>query len=318
MIIENMQTFNKSKKGNYIALGSFDGLHLGHISLIEKAVKLAKENDGYSVVYTFINHPRKFMNPDADIKLLLNNQDKVNILEQYNVDILYQEKFDNTFMKNTPEQFVEYLCEKFNVKGIIVGFNHKFGYKNQGDINLLQNLSSTYNYKLYVMEPYKYKNEPVSSTRIRRDIKNGFVENAANMLGRPHILTGNVVKGKQIGRQIGYPTANIAYEDEAVLPATGVYYTNVLVNDKIYKGMTNIGNNPTVNGKELTIETYILDFSGSIYDTSIKLFFIKKIREQIRFEGINALKNQLQNDQKYIEKEELSVIAKNIYNIGVI
>lgn len=318
MIIENMKTFNKGTKGSYIALGSFDGLHLGHISLIEKAVNLAEENDGYSVVYTFINHPRKFMNPDADIKLLLNNQDKVNILEQYNVDILYQEKFDDTFMKNTPEQFVEYLCEKFNVKGIIVGFNHRFGYKNQGDINLLQNLSLKYNYKLYVMEPYKYKNDPVSSTRIRQELINGFVENATDMLGRPYILTGNVVKGKQLGRQIGYPTANISCENNAVLPAIGVYYTNVLVNEKIYKGMTNIGNNPTVNGKELTVETYILDFSASIYGSSIKLFFIKKIREQIRFEGINALKSQLRNDQKYIENEELSVIAKNIYNISVI
>lgn len=314
MIVENEKTFTNKEEGSYIALGSFDGLHEGHISLVKKVVSLAKENKCLSVIYTFSNHPRKFLNPSINIKLLLDKKNKIEILESNNVDLLYFEQFNNEFMAHTPEEFIKYLCEKFKVKGIVVGFNYKFGYKNLGDTKLLKKLSTKYNYELYVMKPCSYQNDVISSTRIREAISNGNIQNANRMLGRPYILNGIVTDGKKIGRQIGFPTANLKYNEEFLLPAIGVYYTNIIVKNKLYKGITNIGNNPTVFGENITIESHILDFSEDIYGEYIEILFIKKIRDQVKFDSLEELKKQLVIDKLGAESEEFNTFAKNIYN----
>lgn len=292
---------------NYVALGSFDGLHIGHLSLIDQVTNIAKKNNGKSMVFTFKNHPRKFINPTTTIKLLMENDNKIDILEEKNIDIAYFANFNEQFMKVSPEEFVKFLCVNLNVKGIVVGFNYKFGYKNSGDIKLLKELKEKYGYELYIMEPCTYKDQVVSSTRIRKELDNGNVEEASNMLNRPYFIKGKIIDGRKIGREIGFPTANLDYNKNIILPKIGVYYTNVEVNNKIYKGITNIGNNPTVNGENITVETNILNFEENIYGKVIKLYFIKKIRDQKKFNSIEDLKKELKNNKLFAETQELVV-----------
>ena len=284
---EKLNRFLEEGTYSYVALGSFDGLHSGHLSLVNKIIELANENKGRSIVYTFKNHPRTLIKGATPPKLLMDNESKEEILEALGVDLIYFEEFNEEYMKLTPEGFIKYLCEKFKVKGIVVGFNYRFGYKNIGNIEMLKELSTKYGYELYVMEPCNYENEVISSTRIRDELLNGNVDKAMKMLNRPYIIKGKVVHGKKLGRTIGFPTANLDYSKEALIPRKGVYYTNVQWQGKIYKGITSVGNNPTVNGDKLTIETYILDFNNDLYGHNIKVYFIKKIRDEKKFNSID-------------------------------
>lgn len=293
---------------SYIALGSFDGIHQGHVSLVKKIVELAKENNGKSVVFTFKNHPREVLIPHSDMRLLINNIEKEKIIKSYNVDKVYFQEFTEEFMKYTPEEFIKYIKNKFNVAGIVVGFNFRFGYKNLGDTKLLKELSKKYNYDLYVMPPCKVEDQVISSTIIRNLLVNGDIEDANKMLGRPYILKGIVVEGRKIGRTINFPTANVQYDKINLLPKNGVYYTNVVVNNEIYKAITNIGDNPTVNGQKITLESYILDFDDNIYGKEMEVHFLKRIRNMIKFESLDELKLQLEKDKNYAKKE------KSIYN----
>ena len=312
MLIYDNNILENESKNNYIALGSFDGLHLGHLSLVEKVKKLAKQNNGLSIVFTFKNHPKKFINPNSDIKLIMNNDEKIKVLEKENIDILAFKNFDNEVMKLMPEDFIKWLCETYKIKGIVVGFNFKFGYKNLGNVELLEKLQQKYNYKLYIIKPCMFENEIISSTYIRTQLLEGNVKKACEMLSRPYMLLGKVVDGKKLGRTIGFPTANLQVKGSKVIPKKGVYYTNVEINEEIFKGMTSVGNNPTVNGKELTIETYILDFNENIYNKEIKLYFIDKIRDEIKFNNIDELVNQLKKDKKYVETKNIAICQKNL------
>lgn len=304
---EKLNRFLEEGIYSYVALGSFDGLHSGHLSLVNKIIELANENKGRSIVYTFKNHPRTLIKGATPPKLLMDNESKEEILEALGVDLIYFEEFNEEYMKLTPEGFIKYLCEKFKVKGIVVGFNYRFGYKNIGNIEMLKELSTKYGYELYVMEPCNYENEVISSTRIRDELLNGNVDKAMKMLNRPYIIKGKVVHGKKLGRTIGFPTANLDYSKEALIPRKGVYYTNVQWQGKIYKGITSVGNNPTVNGDKLTIETYILDFNNDLYGHNIKVYFIKKIRDEKKFNSIDDLVIQLKKDKDYALEEKFFV-----------
>ena len=312
MIITNESSIINKSISSYIALGSFDGVHKGHLSLINKAVDLAKVNNGESIVYTFKNHPRDIIKSKGSPKLLIDNEEKINILEALSVDKIYFEEFNEKFMKHSPEEFIEYLCTRFNVKGIVVGFNYKFGYKNLGDTKLLKTLSHKYKYEIYIMPPSTYKEKIISSTNIRNELSRGHIGEANDMLTRPFMLSGEIINGKKIGRTIDFPTANLKYSKRSILPKIGVYYTSIEVNNNIYKGITSIGNNPTVNGGEITIETHILDFSGDIYGKNIKLYFLKWLRDNKKFDSIEALKFQLQQD-KNIAKEEKTIYYNKTY-----
>ena len=300
MLIYDNKAFNEGSRNNYIALGSFDGLHLGHLSLVRKVRELAIKNGGKSIVFTFKNHPRAFIN-NNNLELIMTNEEKLKVLECENINVVAFKDFDENIMKISPEDFVEWLCESYNVKGIVVGFNFKFGYKNLGDTELLEKLQKKYGYKLYIMNPYKLEDKIISSTYIRNLILDGNVKKAFLMLSRPYMLSGKVIHGKKLGRTIGFPTANLEINDKKVIPKKGVYYTNVDIEGKIFKGITSVGNNPTVNGKELTIETYILDFNNSIYEKEIKVYFIDRIRDEIKFNNIDELTKQLKKDKEVAE-----------------
>jgi len=303
MIIINKDLKDIQNSNNYIALGSFDGLHLGHLSLIYKVVEIAKKNNGRSMVFTFKNHPKTLLNKKNVPKLLMDNDRKVEVLKTHKVDIVCFQEFDLEFMKMSPEEFVKFLVLKYNIKGFVVGFNYKFGYKNLGDVELLQKLKNKYGYELYVMEPCTYKTQVISSTRIRRSLEAGDVFEASKMLGLPYTLAGEVIHGKKLGRTIEFPTANLNYNENFILPKVGVYYTNIKVNNSIYKGITSVGNNPTVEGKTLTIETYILDFNNDIYGQKIEVGFIKKIRDVKKFHNVEELKSQLEKDRTFAKNE---------------
>lgn len=303
MLIYDNKAFDKESKNNYIALGSFDGLHLGHLSLIEKAKDLAVKNNGKSIIFTFKNHPRKFLNTTNKIQLIMTNEEKIDILQNEEVDIIAFKAFDEKIMKMMPDEFIRWLCKSYNVKGIIVGFNFKFGYKNLGDVETLEKFQKEYKYKLYVMKPYTMQDEIISSTSIRKELLDGNVKKAFNMLSRPYMLSGKVIDGKKLGRTIGFPTANLEINKEKVIPKKGVYYTNVKIDEKTFKGITSVGNNPTVNGQELTLETYILNFNEDIYGKEIKVYFIDRIRDEIKFNNINELVAQLKKDKKFAEEK---------------
>ncbi|MDU2489250.1 MAG: bifunctional riboflavin kinase/FAD synthetase [Clostridium celatum] len=310
MLIYDNKALDEESKNNYIALGSFDGLHLGHLSLVRKVKSLAVENGGKSIVFTFKNHPRRFININNKIELIMTNEEKINVLQKEGIDILAFKDFDEKIMKMMPDEFINWLCKTYNVKGIVVGFNFKFGYKNLGDVKLLKKFEEEYRYKLYVMEPCKIEDEIISSTNIRKELSDGNVRKAFNMLSRPYMLSGKVIDGKKLGRTIGFPTANLEINKQKVIPKKGVYYTNVKVNEKIFKGITSVGNNPTVNGQELTVETYILDFSNDIYGKEINIYFIDRIRDEIKFNNIHELIAQLKKDKKFAE-ENSEVIEQN-------
>ncbi|KGK88513.1 bifunctional riboflavin kinase/FAD synthetase [Clostridium sp. HMP27] len=296
----------------YIALGSFDGLHLGHRALVQKAIEVAKKNKGKSMIYTFKNHPLSIINKEIMPKLLMDNDMKIRVLDHIGVDYLSLINFSREFMEISPEDFISNIVENYNAKGIIVGFNYRFGYKNLGDITLLKKLSVKYNFKLYVINPIKQNNELISSSRIRNIIsEQGDIKKANSMLYVPFSIEGKVVRGRQIGREIGFPTINLDYNKDYVIPKGGVYSTIVKYKDKFYKGVTNIGYNPTVENQKLSIETHILDFNNNIYDETIRVYFTGRIRDEKKFDSLEELACRIEKDKEYVEKQNLQLISKN-------
>ncbi|MGL5067129.1 MAG: bifunctional riboflavin kinase/FAD synthetase [Sarcina sp.] len=296
------------KEKTYIALGSFDGIHKGHLTLMDELLRLSKKNKALSMVYTFKNHPLTIINSSAKPKMVMENQQKIEVLENLGIDIVCLDEFDRELMVKEPEDFIIMLMKKFNAKGFIVGFNYRFGYKNKGDIKLLNELSLKFNFELSVMNPYKEGGKVVSSSRIRELITAGEIEMANELLTRKFILTGEIVHGKKLGRTIGFPTANLDIGENIVLPKIGVYYTNVEIDGEIFKGITSVGNNPTVNGDSITVETFILNFSKDIYGKKIKLYFIEKIREQQKFQSLDELKKQLEKDKMFAYNRKIQII----------
>lgn len=296
----------------YIALGSFDGLHLGHMKLIDKAIDLAKKNGGKSMVFTFNNHPLSIINKEIMPKLLMDKETKIKVLKDKGIDILRLVTFDKKFMNLSPDKFILNIVENYNAKGIVVGFNYRFGYKNLGDVDLLKELSQKYDFELFVVKPVKYKKEVVSSSHIRHVIADaGDMEKANAMLTTPFSLSGAVVRGRQIGRSIGFPTINLDYNKEFIIPRGGVYFTIVEYKGNYFKGVTNVGYNPTVENDKLSIETHILEFNNDIYDEEIRLYFIDRIRDEKKFNSLEELSLRIKKDKHYVEKQNLELIIKS-------
>jgi len=281
----------KIKNPTFIVLGSFDGIHQGHKALIQNAVEAAKEYNkalqdeklrAKVMVCTFRNHPLFTINKDLAPKLIMSNEQKIDVLHELGVDIINLIDFDEKFMKISPEKFIFSLKDCYNVKGITVGFNYRFGYKNLGDVDLLKTLSESLNFKLVVMDPVIIEEEIVSSSAIRYLIQEGNIEKANKFLGRPFTLSGKIIKGRQLGRTIGFPTINLDYSRRFIIPKGGVYYTQVNYKEIIYKGITNVGYNPTVQGKKV-----------------VQLYFISKIRDEKKFSSIESLKDQLEKDKEF-------------------
>ncbi|WIW71893.1 bifunctional riboflavin kinase/FAD synthetase [Anaerosinus gibii] len=283
-------------KNIVVALGTFDGIHIGHQKIINKAVDLAKSIKGISVVVTFSNHPLEVINLNLCPPQINSNFEKEKILKNIGLDILFNIPFTKSLLSLPPEDFLSLLCEHLDPKYLVAGPNYSFGYKGKGTPQLLKKLGAKFGFNAYIHPEVYYDNIMVSSTRIRNLLIEGNITLANKLLGRPFSFYGTVCQGDQRGRLLGFPTANILDSTEKILPAAGVYVTKTTVNNTTYFSITNIGVNPTFNGNSKHLETHLFDFNGNLYKKTINIEFFKRIRNEKRFANIDCLKKQINDD----------------------
>ena len=282
-----------------LALGYFDGVHLGHQAVIKNAVNYAKQNSGKSAVITFKDHPCCFFHGVCP-KYILTREYREKFIADLGVDYLYELDFEKLAGLSAEEYLENILIKHFSPKSISTGFNHNFGHNKTGDVKFLERESVKYNYKYFALPPQKYDGEVISSTKIRKLLSDGQIDTANKMLGRNFIIEGTVIKGRQIGRTIGFRTANILYPIELIDIPFGVY--SVLVNyaSQTYQGIANFGVRPTVNGHGALLEVHILDFERDIYGEVLEVKFIKMLRTERKFDSLDSLKQQISRDIKSI------------------
>lgn len=281
-----------------VALGTFDGVHVGHQSIINRAIHLAEEHGLCSVVYTFSNHPMSIMNPERMPKQIGDNISKGDILGAMGVDVLVNVAFTEKLCRQSPEDFLLDLQQCLNPRYVVTGPNFSFGAKAKGNPRLLVRLGPDYGFQAEIGAAVQLDNRMVSSTRIRSLIEAGELDKANEYLGRYFSFGGRVIHGDHRGRKLGFPTANLAIGDKRAMLPNGAYAVRVLLAGSIYMGIANIGDNPTFEGCNRRLETHILDFSGDIYNKPLTVQFVAKMREQKKFSGIDALVKQLRADEK--------------------
>ena len=286
-----------------IALGNFDGLHSGHKALIEEVVDMAKKLNCRSSVLMFKTHTKNTTDGISQ-ELLTSRSQKHDILREMGIDIIYEIEFTKRIMRMSPEAFVtDFLVGHLNAKGVVVGYDYRFGFKASGDVTTLDRLCKANDIALSVKKAVTYDDEAISSTRIRSAVKEGDVKLARALLTRPFTIRGKVVPGKQLGRTIGIPTANILYNANYVVPKYGVYLTGVTVDGKYYYGATNIGTNPTFDEQGIKVETYLYDYEGdSLYGKIIDVALLDFIRPEEAFDGVEALKARMDKDLSIIRE----------------
>lgn len=298
-IFHSIQSFSAHKQ-TVVTIGTFDGAHLGHQKILRHLAKNAQELHCESLVLTFFPHPRMVLQGDSEMKQLNTLQEKIELLEKLGVDNLVIHPFDKEFSRLTAEEFVkEVLVEVFKVKKIIIGYDHRFGRNRTADIDDLITFGETYGFEVEQISAEEINEVSISSTKIRNAlIENGNVELAADYLGYYYSLTGTVSKGKQLGRTIGYPTANIIIEEDyKLIPLNGVYVAKSIINGATFYGMMNIGTRPTVDGTTQTIEINFFDLNQDLYNQKITVLLLKRMRNEQKFDSLDALKNQLGLDK---------------------
>lgn len=296
-VIESSED-NYMQNDTAIAIGNFDGVHLGHRVLIERLVDEACKNGLDSIVYTFKT------NTHSENKILCSNEERDKLISNQNVDYIYVQDFTETFSNLKANEFVEdVLIKKFRAKKVIVGFNFRFGKNASGDISVLKELLSKNSCELIIIDKVVIDNNVVSSTLIRNLINQSRFSEVPKYLGRNYSIKGNVIRGRQVGRQIGFPTANISINPEQLIPTNGVYCTKTYIDNICYPSMTNIGFNPTFNLKNISIETHILNFNEDIYGKNIEVEFLEKTRPEMKFSTVDELVNQMNKDKKYVNNK---------------
>jgi riboflavin kinase/FMN adenylyltransferase len=307
-----LKTFNSiysySKAKSIVTIGTFDGVHIGHKKILEKIIQSAKELNCESVVLTFFPHPRMVLQENSEVKLLNTVQEKKALLQQIGIDNLIIHPFDQEFSRLTAEEFVKnILVDQLNIQKIIIGHDHRFGRNRTADIDDLILYGKEYGFEVEQISAQEINDNAVSSTKIRNAILDGNCTLTKSYLGYNYFFSGKVVQGKQLGRTIGFPTANIQIEENyKLIPKNGVYSVKSIINNTTFYGMMNIGDRPTVNGEHQTIEVNIFDFETTIYNKIITIELLEFIREEQKFDSLEALKNQLNTDKetalKFISK----------------
>ncbi len=292
IVLNNLNINNLLSGKTAVALGSFDAIHKGHIKVIKSAIEYAKKNNLVSLVQLF---------DTSFFKEPINTLEKrIKIIEELGADFAVVESFDEAFRKMTYQEFVlDRIKDKYNAKAVFAGENYRFGHLAKGDSPLLASECQKYGIISEIIDCIEIDGI-VSSTKIRNLIKAGEVETAAKYMLRPFSLEGKVIHGNEIGRRIGFPTANLSIPQSILLPKDGVYLTRVVLPEGIFFGITNIGGKPTVNETDRCIETYISDFCGDLYDKTIEIEFLKRIRDIKKFDSLDSLKFQLEEDKKYL------------------
>ena len=291
-----------TRKFRTVVLGNFDGIHRGHQQLIHLGRQIADQNDEELAVFTF--YPQIHQVLDPAFCYLLSEQQKLERFGNLRVDVVETVPFDETIATLSPEEFVKtILAEKLRARHIVVGFNYSFGHKGAGNPQLLQELAEKYQIAVTVMEPYQLDGELVCSTAIRQALRDGNVEQANHLLGYTYSIEGPVVHGNQIGRTIGFPTANIQPQEGILLPGNGVYAALTTVDGKVYPGILNIGLRPTIEcSTGVNIEVNLFGFDDDIYGKTIRTELHYFLRSEKKFENLDALKAQLQQDKEQTAK----------------
>jgi riboflavin kinase / FMN adenylyltransferase len=303
-IYHNINDFEPIKNA-VVTIGTFDGVHIGHRKIIAKLQELAAEIGGETVILTFFPHPRMILNPeDQDLKLITTINEKAELLEGLGIDHLIVTPFSRDFSNLSALEYIhDILVARIGVKKIVIGYDHRFGKDRKGGLEDLQRLSKEFEYDVIEIPEQDINDVAVSSTKIRAALLNDEVDLANQYLGYSFFISGKVIRGDQIGRQIGYPTANILVgESYKLIPADGIFAVTVNVGDNTYKGMAYIGHRPTINGMSRNIEVNIFDFDKDIYDQNIRLNFHHFVRSDIKFNSLDELKVQLAKDREDVLK----------------
>ncbi len=280
-------------------LGMFDGVHLGHRFVLNHLSEVAEKEGGETAIMTFDPHPRFVLQPDTDFRLLTTLEEKIQLLENFSVKHLFIQKFTKEFSRLTALEFVrDILVAKINIHSLIVGYDHQFGRNRDGNFEQLQVFSEMFDFNLYRLPPISEHGTMISSTKIRNKLEEGDISTANLWLGYPFMLTGKVVEGNKLGRQIGFPTANMEIDEHKICPKNGVYFVKVKVGKELFNGMMNIGMRPTVNGLKKQIEVHILDFDRDIYGEEIEVHFYERERDEQKFASVEELKQQLYLDRE--------------------
>jgi len=299
----------KSTKKTILTLGTFDGVHIGHKKILERVTQNTENGKYESLVLTFFPHPRMVLHGQSEVKLLNTIDEKTDLLEKIGIQNLVIHPFDETFSRLTAEEFVKtVLVDHFNIKKIIIGHDHRFGRNRSADINDLIAFGEQFGFEVEQISAQEINDVSISSTKIRNALTEGNMALANEYLGYDYFLTGIITKGKQLGRTIGFPTANLKIEENyKLIPQNGAYVVKSIINQKTVYGMMNIGYNPTVAGENLSIEIHYFDFNQDIYNQKIVVSILERLRPEQKFGSVNLLKEQLTNDRKtalaYLNKQ---------------
>jgi riboflavin kinase / FMN adenylyltransferase len=288
-------------KNPVVTSGTFDGVHIGHQKILKRIRHLADEIDGETVLITFWPHPRLVLYPEEhQLRLLSTFEEKVKLLADFGVDHLVTIPFTREFSEMSSQEFIqEIIVRKIQTKKLVIGYDHRFGKNREGSFEYLIKNHNQYGFELEEIPREDVDNIGVSSTKIRKSLEEGKIQAANEFLGRNYELSGIIIKGQQLGRSIGFPTANIQIlNDYKLIPSNGVYAVHAQIEEMRYLGMLNIGNRPTVGGTNRTIEVHLFDFDGNLYDRRITIHFQAFLRPEIKFDNLNALKEQLIQDQQ--------------------
>ncbi|HVW96598.1 MAG TPA: bifunctional riboflavin kinase/FAD synthetase [Mucilaginibacter sp.] len=287
-----------------VTIGTFDGVHTGHRKIIADLRSLADETGGETVLLTFFPHPRMILHPeDESIKMINTIDEKAGMLEELGIDHLIITPFSRDFSNQTAEEYIrDVLVGKLGTKKIVIGYDHRFGKNRLGGLDDLLRLGPVYGFDVVEIPEQDIYEVAISSTRIREALLNGAIELANTFLSYPFFITGKVIRGEQLGRQIGYPTANIVIEEKyKLIPLDGIFAVRVKVGGDTYKGMAYIGSRPTVNGATRNIEVNIFGFSGDIYGQNIRMEFYNFVRDDQKFDSLDELKEQIRKDKLDVE-----------------
>ncbi len=297
-MIKLFENFNNIEQINkpVIAVGNFDGVHRGHQELIKAVLEESKKIDGSPAILTFYPHPLTIINPYMKIEQITPLADKVDIFEKLGIGYVYVLKFDDSFSSLSAENFItEILVEKIAVKKIVIGYNFRFGANKTGDVELLRQFGEKYSFEVIVVSPYKDQDIIISSTKIRGLIKEGNIRMANNFLGRAYSIKGIVIKGRKIGRMLGFPTANLLVTDY-LIPRKGVYVAYAYLGEERLKAVVSIGPSPTFHIDSPSFEVHILDFDRDIYGKELRVEFVERLRGIEKFDSVEALKLQIKED----------------------
>ncbi|MCM4161135.1 bifunctional riboflavin kinase/FAD synthetase [Antarcticibacterium flavum] len=294
----------QSDHGTVITIGTFDGVHAGHQKIIERLVATARMSEMESAILTFFPHPRMVLQKESGIKLINTIEERKQILEKSGIDHLVIHPFTHQFSRLTALEFVrDILVNKLKAKKVIIGYDHRFGRNRTADINTLREYGERFGFDVEEISQQDVEDVAVSSTKIRKALMEGRVERANNYLQHPFSLTGIVVKGKGLGRDFGYPTANLHIEEDyKLIPKNGVYVVRAVIDAVPYYGMMNIGTNPTVGGKEVTIETYFFLLDKDLYGKKLQIEMLTRIRDEKKFDTVEALKRAMKQDEAFSEQ----------------